>query len=310
MPSAKHQDPQLLLARNNPSFLAKDFPIICSLLRSSSRKLFKRSLPTSPKKKVEHRTSRPTTVYEPSPLMQDLVTNLSELGAAGYPARVLTALIENPGASASQLCKLTGIPDSKIYQALDDLERKWNLIHVSRGNPSMYRALDPDQIVDSLKKNAEKEHAEKLKTLASVKRSIEPLAKRAATPGELEIAYIVKGRPNVIQRLRSAIEDSKKQILFLTFDKDLLEAVHPALLEARARKWKIRSGVTPELVETAETMGHVKELICKCNLLLSDDSKLVTVSNWGSDKCHAIVSDDPVMTTIAREYYDNPKCCC
>lgn len=181
---------------------------------------------------------------------------------------------------------------------------------MSRGNPSLYRALGTNQIVDSLKKNAEKEFAEKLETLASVKRSMEPLAKRAATPGELEIAYIVKGRHNVIQRLRSAIEESKKQILFLSFEKDLLEAVRPAILEAKARKVRVRSAVTPELTETAEGLGSVKGLICKCNLLLSDDSKLVTISNWGSGKCHAIVSDDPVMTTIAREYYDNPKCCC
>jgi len=254
--------------------------------------------------------SRQTVAYETSPLKQDLVTRLSELGVTGYPARVLTALLENPGVSASQLCKLTSIPDSKIYQALDDLERKWNLVEVSRGNPSLYRALDTNQIIDSLKKNAEKEYAEKLKTLASVKRSIEPLARRAAAPGELEIAYIVKGKHNVIQRLRSAIEESRKQILFLTFERDLLEAVRPAILEAKTRKVRVRSAVTPELMETAEDLGSTKELVCKCNLLLSDDSKLVTVSNWGSDKCHAIVSDDPVMTTIAREYYDNPKCCC
>lgn len=254
--------------------------------------------------------SRQTTFHESSPLKQDLVTRLSELGVAGYPARVLAALLENPGVSASQLCKLTSIPDSKIYQALDDLERKWNLIEVRKGNPSLYRALDPNQIVDSLKKDAEKEYAERLRTLARVKRAIEPLAKRAAAPGELEIAYIVKGRHNVVQRLRSAIEESKRQLLFLTFDKDLLEAVRPAILEAKTRRVKVRSAVTPELMEMADTLGPVKELVCKCNLLLSDDSKLVTIANWGSDNCHAIVSDDSVMTTMAREYYDNPKCCC
>ena len=254
--------------------------------------------------------SRQRTVYNSSPLKQDLVARLSELGVTGYPARVLTALLENPGASATQLCKLTGIPDSKIYQALDDLERKWNLIEVSRGNPSLYRALDTNQIVDSLKKNAEEEYAERLKSLASVKRAMEPLAKRAASPGELEIAYIVKGKHNVVQRLRNLIEESKKQLLFLTFEKDLLEAVRPAILEAKSRNVRVRSAVTPELMETAEALGSVKELICKCNLLLSDDSKLVTVSNWNSDKCHAIVSDDTVMTTIAKEYYENPKCCC
>src|SRR3989449_9253070 len=124
--------------------------------------------------------SRQTTFRESSPLKQDLVTRLSELGIAGYPARVLAALLENPGISASQLCKLTGIPDSKIYQALDDLERKWKLIEVRKGNPSVYRALSPDQIVDSLRKNTEEEYAERLGVLESVKKTITTLARKAA----------------------------------------------------------------------------------------------------------------------------------
>ena len=247
---------------------------------------------------------------EQSPLRQSLVTRLSELGVTSYPAKVLSALLENPGVSAGQLCKITGIPDSKIYQALDDLERKWKLIEVRKGNPSIYRALSPDQIVDGLRQNAEKEYAEKLGTLESVRKTIIPLAKKAAAPDELEIAYIVKGKHNVAQRLRNAIEESKKQVLLLTYDRDILETVLPAILQAKKRRVQVRQAVTPDLAEQAEVAGSVKELICNTNLLLVDDSKLITISNWDSDKCHAIVSDDPVMTSMAREYYDNPKCCC
>src|SRR2546425_12432783 len=247
---------------------------------------------------------------EQNSLRQTLVTRLAELGVTSYPAKVLSALLENPGIAAGQLCKLTGIPDSKIYKALDDLERKWKLIEVRKGNPSIYRALKPDQIVDGLRKTAEIEYVEKLGTLESVRKTIIPLARKAAGPDELEIAYIVKGKHNVAQRLRNAIEESKKQVLLLTYDKDLLETVLPAMLEARKRKVRVHQAVTRELEEMAESAGAVKQLICKCNLLLVDDSKLVTISNWDTDKCHAIVSDDPVMTTMAREYYDNPKCCC
>ncbi len=247
---------------------------------------------------------------EESVLKQNLVTRLSELGVTSYPAKVLSALLENPGIAAGQLCQLTGIPDSKIYQALDDLERKWKLIEVRRGNPSIYRALDPDQIVDGLRKTAEKEYAEKLGTLERVRKTIIPLAKKAAGPDELEIAYIVKGKHNVAQRLRNAIEESKKQVLLLTYDRDILETVLPAILQAKKRRVQVRQAVSPDLAEQAEAAGSVKELICATNLLLIDDSKLITISNWESDKCHAIVSDDPVMTSMAKEYYDNPKCCC
>src|SRR5213594_1456413 len=154
--------------------------------------------------------SKQAALSETRTLKENLVTRLSGLGVTSYPAKVLSALLENPGISAGQLCKLTGIPDSKIYQALDDLERKWKLIEVRRGNPSLYRALNPDQIVDSLRENAEKDFAERLGTLENVRKVIVPLAKRASGPEEFEIAYIVKGKHNVAQRLRNAIEESKK----------------------------------------------------------------------------------------------------
>jgi sugar-specific transcriptional regulator TrmB len=218
--------------------------------------------------------------------------------------------LENPGIAAGRLCNLTGIPDSKIYRALDDLQRKWKLIEVRKGNPSLYRALNPDQIVEGLRQNVQQEYAEKLETLERVRKTIIPLAKKAAEPDELEIAYIVKGKHNVAQRLRNAIEESQKQVLLLTCDRDILETVLPAILQAKKRRVLVRQAVTPDLAEEAGAAGSVKELICHSNLLLVDNSKLITISNWDSDKCHAIVSDDPVMTSMAREYYDNPKCCC
>ena len=253
--------------------------------------------------------SKQTMLSEQNSLRQTLVTRLAELGVTSYPAKVLSALLENPGIAAGQLCKLTGIPDSKIYKALDDLERKWKLIEVRKGNPSIYRALKPDQIVDGLRKTAEIEYVEKLGTLESVRKTIIPLARKAAEPDELEIAYVVKGKHNVAQRLRNAIDESRKQVLLLTYDKDILGTVLPAILQAKKRRVQVRQAVAPDLAEEAEAAGSVKELICSTNLLLVDDSKLITISNWDSDKCHAIVSDDPVMIAMAREYYDNPNCC-
>ena len=136
------------------------------------------------------------------------------------------------------------------------------------------------------------------------------MAKKATEPGELEIAYIVKGKHNVAQRLRNAIEESNKQVLLLAYDKEILETVLPAILQAKKRRVQVRQAVSPDLADEAQAAGAVRELICNTNLLLVDDSKLITISNWDSDKCHAIVTDDPVMTSMAREYYDNPKCCC
>jgi sugar-specific transcriptional regulator TrmB len=249
-------------------------------------------------------------VTEEIAVREDLVSRLVALGLTSHPAKTLLALLENPGIPASKICELTGIPDSKIYQALEDLDRKWNLIEVRKGNPSLYRALDPDQIFLNLKRVADKEHTTRLLTLDQLKKRIEPLTRLNPEPGELEIAYIVKGQQNILNRLKNTVEQAQREIQLLTYEQDILHPLLPVLAEAKKKRIHVKLAVTSNLERELEMFGSVKNLVCKCNLLLVDDSKLVSVSNWGSDKPHALVTEDEAMTTVAREYYDNPRCCC
>ena len=241
---------------------------------------------------------------------EDIVTRLAAMGLTRHPAKVLVALLENPGIPASKICEITGIPDSKIYQALDDLDRKWNLIEVRKGNPSLYRALQTDQIILNLKGLTDKEHSNRLQTLDSLRKKIEPIAKSRPESAELEIAYIVKGRQNILNRLKTMMEQAEKQILLLTQESSILEPLLPNLLSAKKNRVQVKLAVTKELAKDVESFGAVKDLVCQGDLLLVDNSKLASISNWHTDKAHALVTEDEVMTTVAREYYDNPRCCC
>lgn len=254
--------------------------------------------------------TRTIALSEQTTFKEDLVSRLVVLGLTSHPAKVLLALLENPAIPASKLCEITGIPDSKIYQALGDLDRKWNLIEVRKGNPSLYRALMPDQIVRNLKQHTEKEHASRLDTLDQIRKRIEPLVKTKPGSGDLEIAYIVKGKQNILSRLKSMVEQAEKQVLLLACEPDILRAVLPSLDSAERKRVQIKLAVTEELKKELDNFGSVKDLVCRCNLLVVDDSKLVSVSNWRTDKSHALVTEDDAMITVAREYYDNPKCCC
>lgn len=241
---------------------------------------------------------------------EDIVSRLVALGLTSYPAKVLVALLESPGISASKVCEITGIPNSKIYQALEDLDRRWNLVEVRKGNPSLYRALNLEQIINNLKQVTEKEHTGRLQMLEQLRKKIEPLSKTRSEQEELEIAYIVKGQQNILNRLRTTIEGAAKQVLLLTYEPEILRGVLPSLMSAKKKRVQIKLALTNDLEKDLDEFGSVKELICRCNLVLVDDSKLVSVSNWHTDKSHALVTEDEAMTTVAREYYDNPKCCC
>ena len=253
---------------------------------------------------------RPTILSEQATFKDDLVSRLVGLGLASHPARALLALLENPGIPASKICELTGIPDSKIYQALEDLDTRWNLIEVRRGTPSLYRALTPDKIILNLKQLTEREHANRLQTLDNLKKKIEPLAKAHPETEELEIAYILKGQQNILGRLKTMVEQAEKQVLLFAYEPDIVRAILPGLLQTKKNRIQVKLAVTKDLQKDLEAFGSVKDLVCRCNLLLVDESKLASVSNWHTEKPHAMITEDEAMTTFARECYDNPKCCC
>src|SRR3989442_13083165 len=78
------------------------------------------------------------------PSTQEIAATLRELGMGGYAADTFCALVRLPQATAGDLVLKTGIPDSKIYYALDELAEK-GLIEVQAGKPKTDRAVPPGE---------------------------------------------------------------------------------------------------------------------------------------------------------------------
>src|SRR6266849_6056691 len=108
------------------------------------------------------------------PIKEQLLSRLRELGLSGYAAKAYLTLLVEPNLSAGSICKETGIPDSKIYYALEELARR-HLVIVQRGNPSLYRPVDAKQAVESLKREAEEVFNRSLRGIETLAKEIEPL---------------------------------------------------------------------------------------------------------------------------------------
>src|SRR5881296_4058583 len=76
------------------------------------------------------------------PSLGEIGATLRDLGFSGYAAETFCALVRVPQATAGDLVLKTGIPDSKIYYALDELAEK-GLVEVQAGKPKTYRAVPP-----------------------------------------------------------------------------------------------------------------------------------------------------------------------
>src|SRR6266571_4986848 len=159
------------------------------------------------------------------PALERIGGTLRDLGLSGNAAKVFCALVRTGRGTASELVLKTGIPDSKIYYALDELAEK-GLVEVQDGKPKVYRVVTPKEVEIRLARIAEEDYERRRASTARLRSILEPLGVATASPAT-DIAYIVKGLPNVVSRARTD---------FLRSEGDRLARLgRVALPEARGR---------------------------------------------------------------------------
>ncbi len=243
------------------------------------------------------------------PIKSQLITRLRELGLTGYAAKAYATLLTEPELSAGRICKATGIPDSKIYYALDELI-KHHLVLVQRGNPSLYRPVSSKQASDSMKREAEENYGERVRSIEAVAREIEPLLASHEDEQPIELAYIVKGKRNILAHMLRTISGAKEDVLIMNSSRDLLEGVLPALQEAHERGLKVRVAVYGAPGELKNLrFSELKLSKCDCDLLIADSKRLVTITRADAENGYAIITGDRNMISLSRSFYDNPTCC-
>jgi len=238
-----------------------------------------------------------------------MVSRLKELGLSTHEALAYTALLTHPNITASTLCKETNIPDSKIYYALDGLSKKGMLI-VQQSNPNLYRPILPKEAVANLKQQLTDRLNEKIKEADVLVDLLTPIYDSAEKPEELELAYIVRGQKNIVNRMKALIHTSKREITIFVPFPQVLQEVKTALKEAKEkRKVKINIAVTSEVLESEDLsdLGEVKLLCCVLGMLISDMKTLLTLTSWTSEV--AVMTQDQNLMRVCRDYYDNPMCC-
>ena len=241
-----------------------------------------------------------------------ILSQLRELGLSTHEAISYTTLLANPRIPASTLCKETGIPDSKIYYALDGLSKR-GMIMVQQGTPNLYMALHPKEAIANLKRQLMEGFNEKMKEADVLTDTLSPIYESAESPEEMELAYIIRGQRNIIKKMKDLINSAEREVtVFIPFS-EALQEVKESLINAKRRRVKLNIALTEDLLEKEEKervlteLGTVKLLNCPCCMVVSDMKNLITISNWTEEV--AIMTQDQNLMRACREYFDNPKCC-
>ncbi len=238
-----------------------------------------------------------------------IVSSLKNLDLTTHEAEVYATLLVHPNLTASALCKETGISDTKIYYALDGLSEKGMLV-VRNANPKVYKPVPPKEAVANLKQRLTEKLNEELKEADVLVDMLSPIYESAERPEELEIGYILSGKNIVINRMKTLIENARKEItFFVTYPQLLKELVVPLREAQDKRRIRLNIAVTEEMLKTEnmKALGDARQLCCPVNLIISDMKTLITVSDWTFSET-AMLSQDQNLIRIARDYYENSMC--
>ena len=243
-----------------------------------------------------------------------IVSRLRELGLSSHEALAYATLLKHSSMTASALCKETGIPDSKIYYALDGLSKKGMLI-VQKSNPNIYLPVPPKEAVVNLKEQLTAELNEKTKEADVLADLLTPVYESAEKAEELEVAYIIRGQKNIMNRMKALIETARKEVaLFISYPVVFGE-IKDSLIRAREkRRVSLNVAVTRKVVEDKSFVGfgEVGVLCCQpdftqldtLGMLITDVKTLLTLANWAEET--AILTQDQNLVRVCRSYFDNP----
>lgn len=202
-------------------------------------------------------------------IKQDLVKRIKEYFNLNiYETKVWLALLSKGIASAGEIAELSSVPRSRTYDVLESLEKRGFAI-TKIGKPVKYISVKPIEIVEKMKNETMQEAHEKVKSLSALKETseyteLEQLHNSGISPIKSnEITGSLKGRSNILSKLRELVETAEKEVLICTSALDFEDksrVLGPAIEKLVKNDIKIKIALSgePEKVKKVSNKLNLK----------------------------------------------------
>jgi HTH-type transcriptional regulator, sugar sensing transcriptional regulator len=222
------------------------------LLNNKKRKLY-----------ISRNITRPTML-----LQKELINQLKDIGLNSYESKLWLALLSKGVASAGELADMAGVPRSRSYDVLESLEKKGFII-MKIGKPIKYVAVQPDFVVDNVRKQLIEEADLQEKMLSKIEQSpliedLKSIYKSGVDEVDpLELTGSIKGRKNLYHHIERMIKNAERTVIISTTEagilrkKDLLKNVFRKLKD---KKVKVRISA-PVGIETRNQLDELEGIV-------------------------------------------------
>jgi len=203
-----------------------------------------------------------------SEIPDNVKESLRAIGLTDYEISIYLTLISKGPMDARELSDASGVPYSRIYNILTQLEKdKLWIIKEEESRPSRYFAKSPDEALIIAKKqyntNFDKHSNRIIHTLT-------PIYQSHDTPIKIAL-YIHRGRDVCINKVLSLINLARTSIYLVSTKYEFLEVCYDDIKKARARGvTDLRLLVEAEALEDKKFLPLIKKYNSLCEIRWRD----------------------------------------
>ena len=203
-------------------------------------------------------------------IQKNMINQLRDFGLNSYESKLWTALLSRGTSTAGELSDITTVPRSRAYDVLESLEKKGFII-MKIGKPIKYLAVDPEHVLDRVKKRILNEAAVQTSIIGKLVNSellnelklLHKTGVKKVNPTEL--SGLFKGRQNVYYYIDKKIKAAKKHVIIQTTETGLIrekENIKSTLKKAKENgiKVMIAAPITPRNTEAANELSKFSEI--------------------------------------------------
>lgn len=207
---------------------------------------------------------------------ESLISQLTSLGLTQSEAKAYMSLVRLGRSPARAIHEDSGIPRSKVYEVLSDLEEKGYIKTAMGAKPTEFIPTAVDAVVGDLEERT-------IHSAEDARRMLKALESSRVEKPE-EFAWALQGRDQVIMGLRGAIERAKEFITAATAAPDILGPLRVPLGAAKKRGLRVELYTTSMGAESVSELKHyidVKQVAPSSDLLVKSMAEVLDVPSFG-----------------------------
>ena len=234
-----------------------------------------------------------------------------------YEVKIWAALLSRGIASAGELADISGVPRSRCYDVLESLEKKGFII-MKIGKPIKYLAVEPDAILERVKKNIKDEADQLALQYENIKeteefKELELLHKTGVQHVDISsISKSIVGRAAINKNIKDLVSRAKSRIVIVSTNENSERSVK--LLKnfmqgfaKREIKAKLYSPQNKMLMKKLQNVEHV-EYNAGSSFIAADGKEMlfiVSQNNVAPDYEVAIWIESPMFVSAVNVLFED-----